>query len=87
MPPARQQDKAEDYELGPELWPAWQVFTACWNQWRITVGFADLRYEGIEYPALESVIRLHGIPRKKQRDVFWAVQVMENEAKPLRNKK
>lgn len=32
-------------------------------------------------------MRLHAIPRKKQRDVFWAVQVMEDEAKPLRNKK
>lgn len=86
MPPARQLDKPEDHELSPELWDAWQVFSACQNQWRISVGFAALRYEGIEFTSLEIAMGIYGIRRKKRRDVLWMVQVMEDEAKKFLNK-
>ena len=86
IPPAQQREKSEDYELPPEQWDAWQVFDALWTQWRMTVGWSRVVYEGLEYTSLESAMRMLGIPQKKWRDVFWMVRVMEDEARKLRNK-
>ena len=86
MPPTRQRDKPEDYELSPELWDAWEVFNACNTQWRISVGFAAVRYEGLDFSSLEIAMRLLGIQRKKWRDVFWMVRVMQDEAIQFLNK-
>lgn len=62
------------------------MFDALWSQWRMTVGWSRVVYEGIEYTSLEAVMRMQGIAKKKQRDVFWMVRVMEDEARKLRNK-
>lgn len=77
---------AGDYELAPRQWAAWEVFLSCQTQWRISVGFSDLRYEGLEYASMESVVRMLGIKRKHQRGVLWMVRVMEREALKWFNK-
>ncbi|MEO8120465.1 MAG: DUF1799 domain-containing protein [Rhodoferax sp.] len=76
-----------DYELGPQQWAAWEVFLSCETQWRISVGFSDVRYEGLEYSSMESVVRMLGIKRKHQRDLLWMVRVMEGEALRWFNKR
>ena len=49
----------------PSLWPeqvtAWNVFAACSTQWRVIAGQAAVIHQGIDYAALESVMRMHAV--------------------------
>jgi hypothetical protein len=58
----------------PPNWPALMVFLALDTQWRRS---QQGRRLGIDYTAIEPVLRLKGVPRKKWQDVFWRLQVME----------
>jgi hypothetical protein len=35
---------------------------------------------GLNYPGVETCMRMHGLPRKKQPQLFAAIQVMEQAA-------
>lgn len=78
---AVRQEEAEVYELWPEFAEAWDVFQACGNtQWRILVGMGFAHFQGLDYGSVESVVNMHGIPRKQQRQLLAHVRTLEDEA-------
>lgn len=77
----------DEYELPPELWPAWECFIATWNQWRIVAGLIGIYYDGIDHTALASTMDMLGVKQAKRRDVFIHVRILESEAKRLRNER
>lgn len=86
MPPELQKDREDDFELWPEHWAAWEVFLSCRTQWRILVGMGGIQYQGLDYPALESAMRMLGLKGKKRREAFWQLQVLEDEALDVINR-
>ena len=68
---------AEDFEVEVEVWPdnwdAFEVFAAMQTQWRTGMSGAT----GLDYSALEPVMRLQGIKKRDQTEVFSGVRVME----------
>lgn len=64
------------------------VFIGLQTQWRkeIVPMAGNLIWHGLNYPAVESVIRLRGYTGKKAQDIFDGLQVMESAALPLLNK-
>lgn len=59
-----------------ENWPTVLAFGDLMSQWNTGMnGVIGLRYE-----ALPLVLRLHGIRRKRQREVFDGLRVMERAA-------
>lgn len=63
----------------PTVWTtqitAWHVFVACATQWRIVAGQAAVVHQGIDYGALEAVMRMHGV--EDMTAVFGQVQAIE----------
>ena len=76
----------EPLELAPEQWDAWRCFVATLRQWRVIAGFGAAFYDGIDANALLATMDLLGIKRKQRTRVFWQVQILESEARKLRNK-
>lgn len=72
----------DHFEVEPENWPALLAFISCETQWRYANSGLRL---GLDYPALESVVRLQKIPNKP--DVFRRVQIMERAALAFLNKR
>lgn len=70
-----------------ENWRAVSVFLAMGTQWRTSVGMAGVVFHGLDYQALESVLRLEGIPPEDWSGLFDALRVMERAALPLLNEK
>jgi len=71
-------DEAEeetDYRVLPENWEAVQVFIRCATQWRYA-GMAG-QPTGLDYPALESVMRMRGVD--DLADTFDRIRIMEGE--------
>lgn len=66
----------DEFEVFPDNWLAVSVFTDLSTQWR--VGFAGP--VGIDYTAIEPVLRLRGVKRQEWRRLFDDLQVMETEA-------
>lgn len=59
-----------------------RVFADMMSQWNVgTGGVIGLRYE-----ALPLVLEIHGIRRKRQRDIFDGLRVMERAAVQEMNK-
>lgn len=77
----------QDYELPPELWDAWQCFQLTWHQWRVIVGWSGFIYDGIDQAGLLACMQMLGIKKSKRANVLMQVQVMESEARRLRNAK
>lgn len=63
-----------------ELWPdnvrAVNVFVAMSTQWQVGPGGPI----GLNYAALPAVLRLVGVPRSEQSDVFDGLRVLEDAA-------
>ena len=71
----------------PENWPTVLVFLALQTQWRRDVppmGGA-LIWQGLDYPATETVIRLQGHRGRAAREIFSGIQIMEAAALKLLN--
>lgn len=45
-------------EVWEEHWPALDVFLACRTQWRIIAGMGGTQHQGLDYAALEVVMRM-----------------------------
>ena len=60
---------------------------ACATNWRVLIGIGLVHYEGIDYASLQAAMDLLGIARKRRRDVFWMVRVLEAEAAKWINKR
>lgn len=69
-------DQEPDFEVWPENWTAVRVFGALQTQWR--VGFAGP--VGLDYTAIEPVLRLMVIPKSQRSALFEDLQIMELEA-------
>jgi len=67
---------SEEFKLWPDNWSSFIVFESMGTQWRIGMGGPT----GLDYCALPDVMRLCGIKKKHQPDVFYDVRVMEAEA-------
>jgi hypothetical protein len=87
VPPQLQKDREDDFEMWPEHWDAWQVFLSCATQWRILVGLGGMRYQGLDYIGVESVMRFKGIKDEDREEVFAHLQVLEEEALKVINGK
>lgn len=63
-----------------EVWPdnivTVNAFIAMSTQWRVGMSGAT----GLDYAALPTVLRLHGIRRAEQADVFEGIRIMESAA-------
>lgn len=68
----------ETCDCWPEHWDALQVFLACGTQWRTIAGMSGVIYQGLDYGAVESVIRLRGIA--EPWEVFEQVGQIERGA-------
>lgn len=79
---AQQVDR--DFSVYPENWQAVQVFLAMSTQWRTvafsSVGGARLIQTGIDYTALEPVLRLLGVKPKRRAALFQKLRIMEEAA-------
>ena len=62
--PGATEAEEEDFYLLPENHKAWELFCACSTQWR--VGMAGPT--GLDYPAVESVMRMLYVKQKHQKD-------------------
>ncbi|WP_286202974.1 DUF1799 domain-containing protein [Rhizobium lusitanum] len=57
-------------------WQSLAAFMACGTQWNVVGTFASLVWIGLNYVAVDIVLRRHGYPDS----VFADLQVMEKEA-------
>ncbi|TCL26812.1 uncharacterized protein DUF1799 [Azotobacter chroococcum] len=62
--------------MWPDNWPALSVFLDMDTQWRVGMSGPV----GLDYSALEPVMRLQGVKKRARQDVFAAVRIMEAEA-------
>jgi hypothetical protein len=69
-------EAAATVEVWPENVAAVNVFIAMGTQWNVGPGGAV----GLNYPSLETTMRLLGVPKRERADVFEQVRVMEDAA-------
>lgn len=62
-------------EVWPENWPAVCLFLACTTQWRIESRPDSNLPIGLDYPAVEAVMRIHEVSDCKA--MFAQIQIME----------
>lgn len=74
--PDRPEDEREGFEVMADNWQSVCTFLACETQWRVVAGFAGLIWLGLDYTAVDMVMRRSGVPDP----VFEDLQVMEAEA-------
>lgn len=84
---AEDSSQEDDFELPPELWRAWEVFTACERNWRVLIGIGLVHYDGIDATAMQSVMNMLSVKPKHQREVFWMVRILEGEARKFLNQR
>ncbi len=77
----------DDFAVMPENWQALEVFLSCQTQWKIVAGMGGCFYQGLDYPALESVLNLRVSKRKKRAKLFRQVQLIERGALEVINSK
>lgn len=66
------------YEVWPENWDAVCAFLACETQWRVAVGQGPLIWLGLDYTAVDAVLRRQ-FPESPPA-IFDAIRVMETAA-------
>lgn len=76
---------ADEIPVWPENWQALEVFLACSTQWRYITGYGGVVCQGLDYPAVESILRLLKIDNGCE--MLNALQVMEIAALPVLNRK
>ena len=77
-----------DFQVEEENWQSLIVFLSCQTQWnRDFAGMdATLVWKGLNYPSVETVIRMEGHKGEKAKEIFRDIQVMEAAALPILNK-
>lgn len=66
----------EEIEIWPDNWDAATAFVSLSTQWRVSMAGAT----GIDYGAIEPVLRMRGIPVERWPDAFDGIRIMEAEA-------
>lgn len=71
-------EEAEEdvFEVWADCWPALQIFLACETQWRHVAHRAGIDWTGLDYVALDVVMRR----RNADDSIFDDIRVMEAEA-------
>ncbi|MGM8931385.1 DUF1799 domain-containing protein [Salinicola halophyticus] len=77
--------RSNDTELWPDHREAFELFGACATQWRVIAGMGGVHHQGIDYPALESVMRMRGIADQPAR--FEQIRHIEAGALSVMNKR
>lgn len=80
LPPEALPDEAEEetnYMVLPENWETVQVFIRCATQWR-HAGMAG-QPTGLDYPAVESVMRMRSVAVQEMGDLLDRIRIMEGE--------
>ena len=71
-------------EPGFELWRCCQralsIFLQCASQWRTVASMSGVFRQGLDYTALESVMRLNGVKPHKVAQLFADVRLIEQGA-------
>lgn len=67
------QPACDDLYLWPENVASWNLFQAVSTQWMVSMAGAT----GLNYPGVESVMRLSGVKRGDRERVFNEIQCME----------
>lgn len=80
----------DDFELWPEHQAAWEVFVDCQRQWRLIAipvfgGAGGFLVQGLEATAVESSLRMLGVPRSQWRLTRAQLRVLESEAVEILN--
>jgi hypothetical protein len=70
----------------PEHVEAVELFCALATQWRVAVGFGGVMFLGLDYAALEAVMRLRGVRPKDRARLFGQLRVMEAAAAAVLNR-
>lgn len=65
----------DEFEVFPDNWTALSVFTDLATQWRVGFGGPT----GLDYTAIEPVLRLRRVKRNQWAQTFDDLQVMETE--------
>lgn len=65
-----------EFEVWPDIWPAFLLFEAMSTQWRVGMGGPI----GLDYNAIPAVAQLLGMKKTDTTKAFQDIRVMEAEA-------
>jgi hypothetical protein len=81
------EDDEEVFEVWPENVQAVELFSLVASQWRAVAGFAGARFLGLDYAAIEAVMRMRNVRTKERGRLFDDLRVMEGAALAELNRK
>lgn len=81
----QQGDNDDDFAVWPENWQTVMVFVRLRRCWRID-RFAGV-CDGLDRPAIESTLRIMGIKKKQRPEILAKLEIMEDAALPILNRK
>jgi len=73
------------FEVWPENVEAVELYLQA--QWVIAAGMGAVIFVGLNYPALETLLRMRRVPRAGRDRLFAELQVMEGAARKVLNRK
>ncbi|SIR06687.1 DUF1799 domain-containing protein [Pseudacidovorax sp. RU35E] len=76
---------AGGFELWEEHVEAFQVFYLCARQWRFSLGFGTVWYEGLDLGAVDVAMRRLRVPDERSETVLLQLRVMEEEGRDVLN--
>jgi hypothetical protein len=82
---APQQPVNHDFHVWEDNWEVVCVFIDLATQWQVISGMGGVAYQGVNYLALEAVLRLRQIEPVLWPDLFQGIRIMERAALPLLN--
>jgi hypothetical protein len=71
-----QAEAADDFEVWPDCWQAFEFFRSLRGQWRHVSGMSTDR-TGLDFVAVQVAMTHHPIPRRRQGALFKDMQIME----------
>ena len=80
----RRESKPEEFDIFPENWDVFLIFTKLRTQWNMAVGMGGATFVGLNYQSIEMLFKLYKI--KDRRQAFEDVQIMEASALVFLNK-
>lgn len=75
-----------DFEVLADNWDSLLFFLDLRTQWNVVAGMAGERITGLNYQAVESIMRIKQIKQKDKLELFRDLQVMESAALDVMNK-
>lgn len=85
MAEAAEPAEEEGFAVLEENWPTLLFFLQLRSQWRFDRSEKRLFWSGLDYAAVEAVLRLTVSAKKKRRRLFGALREMEAAALPVLN--